>query len=398
MSKITNNNIKNNNIYKYLYIILVISIITCCMETDIAAPSFPDISDYFNISDAKTQLIISINMLGFCISAIIYGPISDSYGRRLVMIIGNLIMTLGAVLCAISTSIEMLLFARFIQGLGASTSCVVAFAMVAESYPEKESARIIGKMNALITVCMAGGPIIGATINYYIGWRGNFSSIAVLSVISWLSLYYLLPETNKNLDKLMPKKILSDLKKMFSSRKFMLTSLIPSIQCAAWIAFVACSPFLYMETFGLSIIEYSIHMFISIAVFSVTSTYFYKISGILGDVKCINIGMVLILIFSTIFIFTSNPYLLTVVVTLRGIGMAISYPIIFAKSLEVFPEVRGLASSNIMSIRALVCAIGVGICSYFYDGSAFSVGLFWFTTAVATSFMQYVLLKTKSYK
>jgi len=76
--------------------LLVISLLTCSVEVDISVPSFPDISDYFNISDGLTQMTIALNFFGFCLASGFYGPLSDTFGRRKVMLIGNAIM-LGCV-------------------------------------------------------------------------------------------------------------------------------------------------------------------------------------------------------------------------------------------------------------------------------------------------------------
>ena len=173
---------------KTLPFLLVLSLLTCCIEIDISVPSFPDISDYFNISDGLTQMTIAVNFLGFCISSIICGPLSDSYGRRKVMIVGNGVMLIGAAFCVIANNIEVLLISRFIQGLGASTSAVVAFAMVSDSYKPTEAAKIIGFMNSLITVFSAMAPIVGSFINQLVGFRGNYLTIALLSLVSWILL------------------------------------------------------------------------------------------------------------------------------------------------------------------------------------------------------------------
>ena len=129
---------------KNLPYIFVISLITCCIEVDISVPSFPDISDYFNISDGLTQMTIAVNFLGFCLSSVIYGPLSDSYGRRSVMLVGNAIMLIGAIFCVFANTIELLLLSRFIQGFGASTSAVVVFAMIADVYETDKAAKLIG--------------------------------------------------------------------------------------------------------------------------------------------------------------------------------------------------------------------------------------------------------------
>ncbi|MDA9163649.1 MFS transporter [Rickettsiaceae bacterium] len=281
---------------KNLPFILVISLLTCCVEVDISVPSFPDISDYFNISDGLTQMTIAANFFGFCISGIIYGPLSDSFGRRKVMLIGNAIMMLGACGCVIAESIEFLILSRLIQGLGASTSAVVAFAMIADAYSSKKSVSIIGKMNSLITVFMSIAPIAGGFINEDIGWRGNYGTIAVVSVISWLMLYFCLPETKEDLDEFNASKITKDFKTLLTDKRFIYASVAPSVEFAGWMSFVSCGSFLYMETYDLPIMYYALHQGAIIAAFSLCRLYSGQITSVIGEKNCVTYGIAFVAI------------------------------------------------------------------------------------------------------
>ena len=126
---------------------------------------------YFGVSGGVIQLTIAYNALGFCLSSLFYGPLSESYGRRNVMIAGNAILVIGAIGCVFAPSIPFLLVSRFIQGIGASTSAVVTFAMIADTYKGGQAIRFIGIMNSILTILMAIAPVIGSFINEAVGWR-----------------------------------------------------------------------------------------------------------------------------------------------------------------------------------------------------------------------------------
>ena len=208
---------------KLLYV-FVLSIISCSIELDISIPSLPDISNYFLITDGQTQMTIAINFLGFCISAVFYGPISESLGRRKVMIVGNTIMFIGSLGCFVAELYTFLLLSRFIQGIGASTSAVIVFAMIADLCNNNERTRIVGQMNSMITIIMAISPVIGGFINQTIGWRGNYFVVSLISFFSLLVIYFYLPETKKNLTKFSAKKFLSDYFLLLSNKVFMFCS------------------------------------------------------------------------------------------------------------------------------------------------------------------------------
>lgn len=262
---------------KFLPLLLALSLITCCIGVDISVPGFPEMSQYFNVSEGIIQLTIAYNFLGFCISALFYGPLSESFGRRAVMVIGNALLTLGAIGCVYAESISFLLASRFTQGLGAATSAVVAFAVVADVYKGHASVRVIGLMNSIITVIMAIAPVAGAFINRAIGFRGNYACVAIISVISWILIFTFLPETKKERDKFSLKKVLNDYKKLLCSSEFMSTSAAPSLTFCAYMSFIAAAPFLYMNTFGLSIVSYAIHQGVIVGTFAVVSLLSGKI-------------------------------------------------------------------------------------------------------------------------
>jgi DHA1 family bicyclomycin/chloramphenicol resistance-like MFS transporter len=384
---------------KNFTLLLVVSLLTCSVEVDLSVPSFPNISNYFNISDSLTQMTIALNFFGFCLASGVYGPLSDAFGRRKVMIIGNAIMLFGAVGCALAYSIEFLLFSRFIQGIGASTSTVVAFAMIADVYSEEKSAQLVGTMNSLITIFMSIAPIAGGFINESLGWRGNYTVIAVLSVISWLMLYLWLPETRDNFTPLQYKKISNDFKTLFLDKRFMLASLVPSIFFAGWMSFVSCGSFLYMETYDLPIMYYALHQGCIIAVFSGVSLYSGKILQTIGERNCVIFGAIFALLGSILMITISvilekAPYLTSFSMILYGIGAAISYPVIFAKSLQIFPNIKGTAASVIMAMRSLLCASFIAISSYIYSGQLITVAAMILTASVLVSILSIKLLKS----
>lgn len=377
--------------------ILVISLLTGAIEIDLSVPSFPDIADYFAISDTLTQMTVAVNFLGFCLSSAIYGPLSDAFGRRKIMLIGNGLMLVGAIGCAVANSIEFLLLSRFIQGIGASTSAVVAFAMIADIYSSQKSADLIGSMNSLITVFMSIAPIAGGFINESIGWRGNYIVIAIISCVSWFMLYFCLPETKPQLNKFNLRHILQDFKTLLSDKRFLIASSVPSLYFAGWMIFVSCGSFLYMEAFNLPIMSYVLHQGIIIATFSVTSLFSGKILQLIGEKNCVFFGMFFaslgsLLMIITANLFEQNPYLTSLSMMLYGVGAASNYPVIFAKSLDIFPLIKGTASSAIMAMRALICATSIAIASYFYSGKLLSVAAILLTISALIAILSIKLL------
>lgn len=227
---------------------------------------------------------------------------------------------------------------------------------------------------------MAIAPVAGAFINKAIGFRGNYACVAIISLISWILIFTFLPETKKERDKFSLKKTLLDYKKLFSSGEFISTSAAPSLTFCAYMSFIAAASFLYMNTFGLSIISYAIHQGVIVGTFAVVSLCAAKIIEKFSSRRCVIGSTALFMLGSILLVFVSlvapnSPYLITATFTVFAIGCAIMYPIIFSQSMEVFSEIKGTSSSAIMSMRTLLCSSFVGLMSYLYDGTALMVAL-----------------------
>ncbi|WP_264376355.1 MULTISPECIES: multidrug effflux MFS transporter [unclassified Wolbachia] len=359
--------------------LLILSLIAKFIEIDISVPSFPDMVRYFNVSEGTIQLTIAYNFLGFCIGGLFFGPLSECYGRRRIMIIGNTLLLIGAVGCVFAPSVFSLLISRFIQGIGASTS-VVVFAIVADSYQGDKAIKFIGIMNSVLTVVMAIAPVLGSFINEIVGWRGNYATVAILCLISWVLLLFLLPETKKDRDIFSLKKMMKDYRKLLSSPRFVTLSLVPSLFSAAYMSFITCGPFLYMKTFGLSSTIYALHQGAIVGSFSLISLFSSKILKKLGAIWCVisgtsvgAIGSLLLVILSLIM--PHSSYLVTLSMIIFSIGCAICQPVIFNASINVFPEIKGTASSALSFIRAFVMAIFISLTSYVYNGQAINISL-----------------------
>lgn len=387
---------------RYFLPLLILSLFACCIEVDISVPSFPDMKEYFKVNDSMIQLTIAYNLLGFCIGSILYGPLSDAYGRRPIMIIGNTILAIGALGCVITPSLNFLFSTRLIQGFGAAASAVVVFAMIADTYTAKEkAAKLIGSMNAVFTIAMAAAPFVGGFINELVGWRGNYAIVAVICCLSWLCLSFLLPETKTTFEKFQFRKLQKHYSQLLSSFTFWSASFVPSLLYAAYLAFITQASFLYTETYQLSLLQYVFHQGCIILAFSIMSLLSGHVLNVLGGRASIiagitmstmgAFGMILIGLFNP-----SSPYAVTFFMSLEGMGSAITYPVIFTASLELFPEIKGTASSLVMSMRALICFVIVGTSSYIYNGHPIRISIIVLTTVITCMVLSISLLTGKN--
>ena len=168
---------------------------TVCMETDIYVPSFPDMKFFFSTTAEAIQRILSINFVGICLGSLLFGPLSDSFGRKSMLRAGLVLFSIASWGCLIFKNFELFLLCRFIQGIGAAAPMVITFAMLLETFEPKKVAQLCGGINLFITGVMAAAPILGSFLNIYFGWQANFFLIAVLATCSLLGSLFFIPET-----------------------------------------------------------------------------------------------------------------------------------------------------------------------------------------------------------
>lgn len=382
-----------------LVALIIISFLGCCMEIDISIPSFPSIMAHFGATEAQVQHTLSLNFLAFCLSGLLYGPLSEAWGRRGLMLFGVSCFLVGAVGCVFSFSIHQLMFWRFIQGLGASSALVLGFAMISDRYQGETAARYIGQINAYATIFMAAAPIIGCGLIYFFTWRANFTAVAVIALISWWLLMAALPETKSTRESLVAKKILQDYVSIITNMKFMLYTWMPNFLVTAYLTFVGNASFYYMNTCGLPAYIFAIHQGALVLCFSAMSFYSGKVIDKIGSRKAVLLGMGLcltavIVLVCCAYLFPLTPTLITIPMCVFAIGCAFPMSVTFAQSMEIIPELKGTCSSFIMSSRLLSSSVAIAITGAYFDGSMRPVALV-IASVVAAAFALYTIIEKR---
>ncbi|MBI2790344.1 MAG: multidrug effflux MFS transporter [Gammaproteobacteria bacterium] len=358
----------------HLVPIIIISLLGCCMEIDISIPSFPSIMEFFGATPAQVQNTLSINFFAFCVSGLFYGPLSEAWGRRGLMLFGATCFLVGALGCAFSYSIYQLMFWRFIQGLGASSTVVLGFAMISDRYSGDIAANYIGKVNAYITIFMASAPILGSLIINYFTWRANFSAVALIALVAWMLLILQLPETKLEKKPLKVNSIFKEYWSIMTHREFLLYASMPNMLVTAYLTFVGSAAFYYINTCNLSYFEYAAHQGLVVFSFSVMSFYAHKVVAKIGGVKSVKFGMGccgISIALMTFFAFTfpAYPAFITLTMCLFAIGCAFPMSVTFAQSMEIVPTLKGVCSSFIMSSRLFISSMAIAMTGVLFDGS-----------------------------
>ncbi len=212
---------------------------------DIAASVSPDAPN-------RAQLVIAAFVFGMGFGTLVSGPLSDAFGRRVVALGGSLVYITAAIVCIYAPTIETLLAARLVQGLGASGPRVVALAIVRDLFAGRQMARIISFIMTLFTLIPVLAPTMGAAIAWAFGWRAIFVTFAIFSTvsISWLLLRQpeTLPAEHRRPFRL--RELWAGVKEVSANRQVMLSIAIQTLIFATLFAGLLTSQPTFDQSFG----------------------------------------------------------------------------------------------------------------------------------------------------
>ncbi|MDH4133930.1 MAG: Bcr/CflA family efflux MFS transporter, partial [Gammaproteobacteria bacterium] len=162
---------------------------------DTYLPSFPDISREFSASPVYLQQTLSFYLLAFAVMTLVYGPLSDSFGRRRVVLVALLVYVASSIGCWLAPNAHWLLVMRVGQGLSASAGVVVGRAVIRDVFAGAQAQRVMATMMLIFALAPAIAPIVGGWLHDAFGWRAVFLFLTLLGLAVWLWVAVRLPET-----------------------------------------------------------------------------------------------------------------------------------------------------------------------------------------------------------
>ncbi len=345
--------------------------------TQILLPAVPAIRRDFAVSDDLAQLTLSLSMAAIALGTLSYGPLSDKYGRKPIILLGLLITVAGSLLCVFAETIQILVVGRFVQAFGAAVGLVLARAIVRDIYGPVESARVIATLVTVMVAIPMFSPALGGELLIRFGWQATGAAIAVFALAMLVLIGFSLPETLKEP---VPfegvASMLRGFRELLSSRAFSGYALCGAFVSVIFFSFIAAGPEILVSVMGRPANEYGYYFILIPGGFMVGSYIARHFARWLPGDRQMLIGLSIAiggicLAFAFQFAGWRHPLALFGPVSLTVLGNGITLPNAQASAINEFPRMAGSASglSGFMQMTLSACA--AQLVAFVYNGSAY---------------------------
>jgi DHA1 family bicyclomycin/chloramphenicol resistance-like MFS transporter len=161
----------------------------------IFVPALPEAARDLGASVGGMQMTVSVYIMGLAVGQLAYGPLSDRFGRRPVLMAGLTLYALAGLAAAFAPDVHSLIVARLLQALGGCAGLVIGRAIVRDTALPQEAARRLAMMNLMVAIGPGAAPIVGGALASSLGWRSIFFALALLGIVNLLFSWRLLPES-----------------------------------------------------------------------------------------------------------------------------------------------------------------------------------------------------------
>lgn len=346
------------------------------LALNIFSPSIPGMQRVFDVDYGTVQLTITLYLVGTAIAQLFYGPLSDRFGRRPLLLCGLGLFVLGSIASALAPSILWLLIARTIQAVGGCAGLVLSRAIVRDMHSREKSASMIGYITVGMVVAPMIAPLIGGYLDEWFNWRAGFLFVATAGCSVLIVSFWRLPETHFDLRPIPGLRgVAVSYAGLLNSPDFRSYTLNAAFSSAAFFAFLAGGPYVAIELMGQSKSTYGLY-FIAVAFGYMSGNLFTgRLAERLGTDRMITIGSSVSMIGATlmcVLALMGHVSLLTIFgpMVLVTFGNGLSLPSATAGSVSVNPRIAGAAAGLAGFLQMTVASCITLLVGYLQDDNA----------------------------
>jgi DHA1 family bicyclomycin/chloramphenicol resistance-like MFS transporter len=335
---------------------------------DTYLPAFSGIAASLGASPVEMQQTLSAYLFGFAFMCLFHGALSDSFGRRPVVLTGIAVFTLASAGCALSQSIGQLVFFRALQGLSTGAGIVVSRAVIRDMFPPAQAQQVMSQVTIYFGVAPAVAPIVGGWLLVHLGWHSIFWFLTGVGVLLWTANYRLLPETLhvSQRQPLEMRPLLRAYWHMGSSPRFLLLALASGVPFNGMFLYVMSAPAFLGEHLGLAPTQFFWFFLLTITGIMSGAWLSGRLAGRIAPKRQIQHGFVIMLLVSLLnvvanLLFTPHAAWALLPIALFAFGWALMVPVVTLLLLDLYPERRGMAASVHAFIGSTANGVAAGL-------------------------------------
>ncbi|MCB8745778.1 multidrug effflux MFS transporter [Rhodoferax sp. U2-2l] len=319
---------------------------------DTYIPAFSGIATSLNATPVQMQQTLSAYLFGFAFMSLFHGALSDSVGRRPVVLWGLAAFTVASIGCALSQSIGQLVFFRAVQGLTTGAGIVVSRAVVRDMFPPAQAQKVMSQITIYFGVAPAVAPMIGGVLYQHLGWHSVFWFLTGVGVVLWVANYRLLPET-LHLSHRQPLKVSNLMQgywQLGRDPRFFLLALASGIPFNGMFLYVLSAPVFLGDHLALAPTQFFWFFVLTISGIMSGAWVSGRMAGRLAPKRQIKYGFLIMLgvaVLNLVFnaLFTAQASWAMFPIAIFSFGWAMMVPVVTLLVLDLHPERRGMASS-----------------------------------------------------
>jgi MFS transporter, DHA1 family, multidrug resistance protein len=334
---------------------------------DTYLPAFTGIAQTLGATPVQMQQTLSAYLFGFAILNLFHGALSDSLGRRPVVLWGVAIFTLASVGCALSQNIAALVFFRAVQGMAAGAGIVVSRAVIRDMFPPADAQRVMPQVTIYFGVAPAVAPMVGGFLYVHADWHSIFWFLAAVGAVLWLANFKLLPETLHATQRqaFNARNLMRGYWEMGSSPRFLMLVLASGVPFNGMFLYVLSAPVFLGELLHLGPTEFFWFFMLTVAGIMLGAYVSGRMAGQVKFKHQIRHGFVIMIAVSLLnvalnLLFVPQAWWAIPLLAIYAFGWALMVPVVTLMVLDLVPERRGMASSFQAFVGSLANALVAG--------------------------------------
>lgn len=387
------------------FFFVVLLAFTGPFAADLYIPALPSMATALHATASDMQLTLTLYFLGFSVSQLFFGPLSDRLGRKPVVLTGLLICCFGTILSVAIHNLDALLLGRLIQGIGMAATSALLRSIMVDTYSGKKLAQMNSYSGVIFSIAPGIAPILGGYLDVAFGWQSNFLFLMTFTLIAIGLVIRFFPETNLalNHEAMRWQQIKSNYHKIIVNKSFIGFAICSSLALSCLISYLSITPFMMEDLWHLSVIHYSwvtLSLTVAILFGRLLNAFILKKidmnqSILLGIMIIVSFSIVL---FAIALLHFHNLIVVILPIMMIIVGSSLVFPNASASAIGSFKIIAGSASAVFGFIQLLGTFIISAVIAYFQMTTLVAIGTLLVILSAAMIINYFILLSTARWK